>query len=165
MPTPEFIARLRAKIGNDPLLVPTVVIIARDSDKRVLVVHDRDSGEWTLPGGIVEPDEVPADAAVREVWEETGVLVELARLVAVIGGPGCSGTYANGDQLCWVATLFSAVITSGALMADGQEISDARLVNEAELAAMPLRPQSRRFLDAEQQAAGGVFFERPSWKP
>lgn len=165
MPTPAFIAKLRSKIGHDLLLVPTVVVIARDSDQRVLLVHDRDSGQWTLPGGIVEPDEMPANAALREVWEEAGVIVELRRLVGVVGGQGCSGTYANGDQLAWVATVFSAAITGGVLAADGQEASDARLVDEAELAAMLIHPHSRRFLEAERQATQAAFFDTPTWSP
>lgn len=34
-------------------------------------------GLWLPPGGHIEPDELPDDAAVREVFEETGVEVEL----------------------------------------------------------------------------------------
>lgn len=71
MAVPPFIAALRSKLGSDLLLVPTVVVIARDAEERLLLVHDRDSDNWTLPGGIIEPGEAPADAAVREVWEET----------------------------------------------------------------------------------------------
>ena len=47
-----------------------------DSDRRVLLVRHAESGYWTNPGGMVEPFETPADAAVRETWEETGFLVE-----------------------------------------------------------------------------------------
>lgn len=165
MPTPAFITKLRAKIGNDLLLVPTVVVIARDSNGRLLLVHDHDSDQWTLPGGIVEPDEMPANAALREVWEEAGVIVELSRLVGVVGGQGCSGTYANGDRLAWVATVFSAAIMGGTLAADGQETSEARLVDEDQLAGMAIHPHSLRFLQAEQQAAAAAFFDRPTWRP
>ena len=41
------------------------------------------SGYWTLPGGGIDFGESPADAMVREVYEETGLHVEPATVVAV----------------------------------------------------------------------------------
>lgn len=52
---------------------------------RVLLAHWNEHGRsgWTLPGGGLEPGEDPADAAVREVLEETGYHAELEGLVGV----------------------------------------------------------------------------------
>lgn len=47
------------------------------SGGRVLLHHHRKLGMWLPPGGHIERDELPDDAAVREVMEETGVPVEL----------------------------------------------------------------------------------------
>lgn len=47
------------------------------SDGRVLLHHHRKLGMWLPPGGHIERDELPDDAATREVLEETGVEVEL----------------------------------------------------------------------------------------
>jgi len=166
MPTPPFIAKLRRQIGHELLLVPTIVVIARTPDGSVLLVHDRDAGQWTLPGGIVEPGELPADAAVREVWEEAGVRVRLDRVVGIIGGPGCETTYRNGDRIAWVATLFAASADgSVAPTPDGAETSAARFVPPAELASMQLRADSLRFLAAERDGAAGAFFTPPTWTP
>jgi 8-oxo-dGTP pyrophosphatase MutT (NUDIX family) len=44
---------------------------------RVLLHRHRKLGTWLPPGGHIEEDELPDDAAVREVWEETGIRVEL----------------------------------------------------------------------------------------
>jgi ADP-ribose pyrophosphatase YjhB (NUDIX family) len=165
MPTPPFLAQLRTKIGHELVLVPTVVVIARDPAGRVLLVHDRDAQTWTLPGGIMEPGESPADAAVREVWEETHLLAELTHLIGVVGGPGCETTYRNGDRLAWVATLFAAVV-DGVPVPDGTETSAARLVAPDVLASMTLREDSLRFLSMERQARGGAACFQPStWRP
>ena len=48
---------------------------------RVLLHRHRKLGVWLPPGGHVEPHELPDDAAVREVLEETGYVVELTRLL------------------------------------------------------------------------------------
>jgi 8-oxo-dGTP pyrophosphatase MutT (NUDIX family) len=46
-----------------------------------------DTGGWTLPGGAIDPNVHPADAAVRECLEETGLLVKPERLIGAFGGP------------------------------------------------------------------------------
>lgn len=43
----------------------------------------RAAGAWGLPGGGVEPDEDPVEAAVRECWEETGQVVTIGALLGV----------------------------------------------------------------------------------
>jgi len=44
---------------------------------KVLLHRHRKLGMWLPPGGHIEEDELPDDAAVREVFEETGIRVEL----------------------------------------------------------------------------------------
>ena len=48
--------------------------LIRDTEGRVLLVRRADDGLWAMPGGWVDPGETPADAAVREVFEETGLV-------------------------------------------------------------------------------------------
>ncbi|MDQ4126956.1 MAG: NUDIX domain-containing protein [Actinomycetota bacterium] len=44
---------------------------------KVLLHHHRKLGMWLPPGGHIEANELPDEAAVREVWEETGLAVRL----------------------------------------------------------------------------------------
>jgi 8-oxo-dGTP pyrophosphatase MutT (NUDIX family) len=42
------------------------MVFAYDDSGRLLLIQEKGSGLWGAPGGIVEPLELPADAAVRE---------------------------------------------------------------------------------------------------
>lgn len=163
MAVPPFIAALRSKLGSDLLLVPTVVVIARDAEQRLLLVHDRDSDNWTLPGGIIEPGEAPADAAVREVWEETRVAVSLTHIAAVVGGTGCETHYRNGDRIAWVATVFAATVLSSRPLADGEEIQEARFVSPLDMPRLPLRADTVQFLAAERPHTRTAYFQPATW--
>ncbi|MDQ1580747.1 MAG: 8-oxo-dGTP diphosphatase [Microbacteriaceae bacterium] len=52
---------------------------------RILLAHWNEHGHsgWTLPGGGIDPGEDPADAARREIFEETGYTAELDELLAI----------------------------------------------------------------------------------
>jgi 8-oxo-dGTP diphosphatase len=56
-----------------------------DADQRVLLAHWNEGGKsgWTLPGGGMEPGELPEQTTVREVREETGYDVELDGLLGI----------------------------------------------------------------------------------
>jgi ADP-ribose pyrophosphatase YjhB (NUDIX family) len=65
------------------------VIVERDG--KVLLVRRRLNprrGLWSFPAGFVDFDETPAQAALRECREETGLEVEIVDLLDVIAGPG-----------------------------------------------------------------------------
>jgi ADP-ribose pyrophosphatase YjhB (NUDIX family) len=54
-----------------------------DDDGRVLMVRETVDGRWTLPGGWADVNEGLVEGAVREVWEESGYVVEPLRLLGI----------------------------------------------------------------------------------
>lgn len=58
-------------------------VLFRDHDGRILLVEPTYKDDWELPGGTVEADESPYDAAVRELKEELGLSVTPGRLLVV----------------------------------------------------------------------------------
>ena len=104
----SYLRALRAHIGHDLVLMPSVAVMIRDAAGRLLLVRNRDDGLWQTVGGGMDPDEEPADAAVREAFEETGLLVEPTRIIGVYGGPQFRLTYPNGDVVSYVGIAFAA---------------------------------------------------------
>ncbi len=117
------IRRLRHLVGNELLVLPSAAVLPRDHLGRLLLVRLIETGQWATIGGAVEPDESPAEAAVREAEEEAGVILRLGSILAVLGGPEYRVTYANGDRAAYVVTVFDAQVTGGTPRPDGDETS------------------------------------------
>jgi ADP-ribose pyrophosphatase YjhB (NUDIX family) len=123
MPVPQFIADLRARIGHDPLwLIGLTAVVIREAD--VLLVERADNGSWTPVTGIVEPGEEPADAAVREVGEETGVTAVPARLAWVHATAPV--IHVNGDRAQYLDHVFLMRWVAGEPHPADDESTDAR---------------------------------------
>ncbi|HMS86397.1 MAG TPA: NUDIX domain-containing protein [Nitrospira sp.] len=165
MAIPEFIKTLRANIGTELLHVPTVGVLAYDDQGRVLLVKGTSSGLWGAPGGIVDPHELPSDAAVREVWEEAGVYVELTELLGVFAGTQFSVVYPNGDQLSGVETVFAARVISGMPRADQEETSDARFFDPGEIERLTCYPHFLEIHRAVSQRQPHPYFKPTTWCP
>jgi 8-oxo-dGTP pyrophosphatase MutT (NUDIX family) len=122
VPTPEFVLNLREKIGHDLLWLSTAMGAVFDDDGRVLLGRRADIGAWTLPGGIIDPAEQPADAAVREVFEETGIVVVPEVLTSV--GVSPQMTYPNGDRVQYLEYCFRCRPVRGAAKVHDGEMSE-----------------------------------------
>jgi ADP-ribose pyrophosphatase YjhB (NUDIX family) len=160
----EYVPRLRELVGGNELLqVPSVSIALRDAQGRVLVVRHSEGDVWLLPGGAIEPTEVPADAAVREMFEETGLLVRLTRLVGVFGGPEFVIHYRNGHS--YVMAVFEAEHVGGAQHPDGAEVVEVRFVTESEATTLPKARWVPEVLEAVFRAGTAPGFRPQGWNP
>ena len=121
MPTPSFVLELRQKVGHDLLWLTTAMGAVLDDDGRVLLGRRADNGAWTLPGGIIDPAEQPADAAVREIFEETGVVAVPDALTSITTSAPL--TYPNGDKVQYLEFCFRCRAVGG-----DARVSDSELV-------------------------------------
>jgi 8-oxo-dGTP diphosphatase len=94
-------------------------------------------GKWALPGGFVEVGETVEVAAVRETAEETGLAVEVGRLVGVYSEPDRDPRGHN------VSVAFLAVVLSGELVA----ATDAAEVSVLDPGSVDLAFDHRRIID------------------
>jgi ADP-ribose pyrophosphatase YjhB (NUDIX family) len=165
MPMSDYVRALRAKIGTAVLEIPTVSILTFDDRRRVLLVRHAEGNDWTTPGGMIEPYETPSNAAVREMWEETGLHVALTHIVGVFGGELCTSTYSNGDKVSWISTVFAAEVLGGTPMPDGIETLEVRYFERDELNGVRCKPHVPLFLDAGYSGQRGAHFQSPTWQP
>ncbi len=110
MPTPDFILELRRHVGTMPLSLSGVTAVVLRGDE-VLLGRRSDTGALTPITGIVDPQEEPADAAVRETLEEAGVVARATRLTWVHQIPRV--VYDNGDQSDYLDLVFRCEWVSG----------------------------------------------------
>ena len=71
-----------------PAPIPAVGVVCLRGDAVLLIRRGTPprQGEWSLPGGRIEPGERAVDAALRELREETGVEAEITGLIDVVDG-------------------------------------------------------------------------------
>jgi len=101
----------------------------------VLLVKARDKSNWQLPGGRLEPGETPAQAVIREVKEETGLLARVGRL---------TGRYLREDGS--VVRVY-AVRVRGKLAGAREEIVEQRWVRIREAKEMVGQHTRRRLVE------------------
>jgi 8-oxo-dGTP diphosphatase len=113
---------------------------------QVLLSHRRDMDAWNLPGGGVESRELPSEAVIREVKEETGLDAVIERLVGVYGK-------ADKDELVFA---FVCRVTGGQLVLT-DEADQHRFFAVEQIPPNTLPKQVERIRDALRITDQPVF--------
>lgn len=127
LPPSEVRRRLCAELGY---ITPKVGAEAAifDAEGKILLVRRADDARWCLPCGWVEPNESPAETAVREAREETGLIVKVTRLVDVFSRKPNQGFGPHSA----VAIVYLCEVLGGA-MRPSHEVTDIRYYRIAEM--------------------------------
>lgn len=105
----EYIKNIRMKIGHSVLMIPGVAAVILN-DKNELLLQQKHCGSWSLPAGMIEPGESPKEAVIREVLEETGLVIEPVKILGVFGGKKFRYTYPNGDEVEYTVILIYCLV-------------------------------------------------------
>lgn len=130
-------------------------LLVRDDHGRLLVVRTTYLGPgWMLPGGRVERDETPEQTARRETREETGIDVEVERLVLV-----------DAHRRGVVSFVFEGRAVGGELDPQLGEIAEVGWLTRQEIGDSSWRLE--RLLDAIDRAreSGGIYRSGHSGEP
>lgn len=133
MPMSPYMKRMREKIGTDLIMMPAASAIIFNGDGHILLQKRRDNGRWGMLGGAIEPLEEPANAVIREVYEESGLKVNPERIIGVYGGKDHLHTYPNGDQVAIISIVFLCRIVGGKLVPKNNESLDLKYFSVTEL--------------------------------
>jgi 8-oxo-dGTP diphosphatase len=132
-----------------PAPVECAGAVVGDNAGRLLLVRRGRApaaGLWSLPGGRIEPGETAAEAAAREVREETGLEVRIGPVLitALVG----DGAFRVQD--------FAGSVVGGELRA-GDDAAEVRWVSDEELATLPVTPGLREALARAREAGGAAL--------
>jgi 8-oxo-dGTP pyrophosphatase MutT (NUDIX family) len=165
MPMSDYVRSLRTQIGSNLLHMPSVSTALFDTESRLLMAQQAGSSLWMTVGGAIEPDESPSDAAVREMWVETGLHMVPVRVLGVFGGREFWVNYPNGDETAYTVILFEVRLLGGTLRADGEEMAALRYVTAEEADALPMSDLTRILVRTGFARPGAAYFTSPTWAP
>lgn len=122
----QFVQTVLGILFRHPIVGTTIVPILPDG--RIVLVRRRDTGMWSLPGGIVDwGQDIPTTVA-RELTEETGLeLVKICRLVGVYSAPD------RDPRLHSIAILVEAQVQGSMQIQDTLELSEIKAFTRADL--------------------------------
>lgn len=126
----NYIQWLRSKVGHGKVILTFAGGCIFNEKGEVLLQRRGDSNKWGFPGGALEIGETPQAAAVREAKEETGLDVEVGRVIGVYNDLDIR--YPSGDRAQSVVIAFELKAVGGELFCDQEETLELRYFSKDE---------------------------------
>ena len=140
----SYLGRVRAALGQVPLLTVGVRLLVEDDAGRFLLLKRADCGRWGLPAGSMEPGESLLDAAHREAREEANVTLRDVQPFGLSSDPLAERhVYPNGDEVQAVVLLIHARMEDGPLRANDGEALAFRMLRVEEMVLSEMVPAER----------------------
>lgn len=129
-------------------VVPAVTAFVQDPAGRILMERRTDNGRWGLPGGTHQAGESITETVVREVAEETGLRVEVDRMVGIYTDPKRVIAFSDGEVRQEFSMCFAAHVVGGKLAASTESLAVEWIARER-LDRLDIAPTTRaRIADA-----------------
>ncbi len=113
-----YVADIRKLVGTRPIILVGAEVLVFDAQGRILLQRRRDTGDWAIPGGMMEPGETLEQTARREVKEETGLELGELCLLNVYSGREFYYKYPHGDEVFNVSAAYICHTFQGDLACD-----------------------------------------------
>ncbi|MFB4185485.1 MULTISPECIES: HAD-IIA family hydrolase [Bacillus amyloliquefaciens group] len=131
-------------------------IIIKESSS-VLLMKRADNGLWGIPSGHVEPGETVEQAIIREIEEETGLVVKVSKMIGVYSDPSSQTfIYPDGRVSHFITNCFQCDVIGGTLKKSTEEAMEIRYFDIHELPEH-LLPMHPRWLDDALEMKENAF--------
>lgn len=117
---------MRKLVGNHPLIITGSHVIVLNKQNEILLQLRTDFNMWGIIGGALEYGETLEEAAKREAFEETGLIVKDLELFHTFSGPNLFQIYPNGHQVFGVMAVYICQNYEGELQCDRTESKGLR---------------------------------------
>lgn len=142
---------------HKPQVTPKIAVngVVLNDKGEVLLAKRTDNGLWCIPGGHMDLGENLAQACVREFLEETGLKVEVVKLVGIYSDAQNSLHIAQGPEWHTVRVSFLCKVTGGTIK-PSEETSEIRYFNLKRLPSL-ITDHAKRIQDAAADRPEAVF--------
>jgi 8-oxo-dGTP pyrophosphatase MutT (NUDIX family) len=148
----NYIQWIREQVGHEPIFLNFAAAFILNERGEVLLQKRGDMRAWGLPGGALELGESAEEAMLREVFEETGLRVNVEAFLGAY--TRYFQEYPNGDRVQSIAFFFVCTIVSGKLRIDHDETLDLQFFSLAEAPALFNQQSRDAFADFIQGRSG-----------
>ena len=115
----DYIKWIRSKVGHEKIIIVYAGGCIFNESGEVLLQKRADCNKWGFPGGAIELNETPEMAAKREVKEETGLDIEVNKLIGIYTDSDV--VCANGDKVHSICIGYEMSVVGGELICDENE--------------------------------------------
>lgn len=122
----NYIMDLRKIVGHQTLIQVAASVIIENDKGQILLGKRTDNHKWGYAGGSIEIDEKVEDCALRELYEETGLVGEELEFFMISSGKEVHYIYPNGDEVSNVEIIYTCNKYHGELKPQLEEISELR---------------------------------------
>ena len=120
----DYVKYIREMAGHEQIILNYAGCIIFNDKRQILLQKRRDSQLWGGLGGAIELNESAEEAAIREVFEESGLRVEIDSLLGIY--TKYFAQYPNGDKAQSICHVFYAHIIGGELILENEESMELR---------------------------------------
>jgi ADP-ribose pyrophosphatase YjhB (NUDIX family) len=134
-PIEKIIRAFASEEGYQTPKVDIRAVVFREGPEVLMTREKMDGGKWTLPGGWADVGYTPFEVAEKEAYEETGLIVEPVRLIALLD----KRKHRHPPQPWYVYKAFiRCEVKGGSLLDDTPETEGARWFRQSEVPALDL---------------------------
>ena len=146
----NYIKEIRKLVGHKTIIQCAASIICINENNEILLGKRTDNNLWGYFGGAVEIDEKVEDCAIREFYEETGLIADEIEFFCINSGPEAHYIYPNKDEVSNIEIVYVCKKYHGEL-SDSDEMTELKYFKVEDIdinrISPPIRSVVMKYID------------------